>query len=212
MIYLHRGQPEEIRGAIARIEPGLDRAEVQEMAMHAFASSLLAHGEGRFEDALKLAEEAAASREKLGIDFEFCIEGLVESFEAAFDADRLDKVEELLKLFDSMVRGELTPYLRAHSARARARLAAAHGEHEGAEAYFKEAAEMFRDYNYPFHLAVTLTMHGEWLEGRSHPADAASFFEEADAVFRRLGAVPWRERLARSAWGSRPAYDRAASA
>jgi class 3 adenylate cyclase/tetratricopeptide (TPR) repeat protein len=212
LIYLHRGQPEEIRGAIARIEPGLDRAEVQEVAVHAFASALLAHAEGRVEDALNLAEEASASREKLGLEFEFAIEGLVESFEAAFDAHRLDKVEELLKLFDSMVRGELTPYLRAHSARARARLAAAHGEHEGAEAYFKEAAEMFRDYNYPFHLAVTLTMHGEWLEGRSHPADAASFFEEADAVFRRLEAVPWRQRLARSAWGSRAASDRAASA
>ncbi len=212
LIYLNRGQPEQIRGAIARIEPGLDRSEVQELAVHAFASSLLAHAEGRVEDALRLADEAASSREKLGIEFEFAIEGFVESFEAAFDAGRLDKVTEVLKLLDSMVRGELTPYLRAHAARARARLAAAQGDHEDVETHFKEAAGTFREYGNPFPLAVTLTMHGEWLEERSRTSEARPFFEEAEATFRRLETAPWLERLARTEWSSSAANDRVATA
>jgi class 3 adenylate cyclase/tetratricopeptide (TPR) repeat protein len=212
LIAFHRGQPDEIKLAITRIEPGLDRAEVQELAMHAFARALLAHAEGRFEDALKLAEEAASTREKLGIDFEFVIEGYVELFQAAFDAGRVDKVRELLEIFDSFVPSELTPYLRAHAARARARLAAAQGDHNDAEALFEEAAGTFRDGNNPFPLAETLTMHGEWLEGRSRSAEAAPLFEEADGVFRRLQASPWLERLARTQWGSRASPDRVESA
>ena len=71
---------------------------------------------------------------------------------------------------------------------------------------------MFREYSYPFHLAVTLTMHGEWLEERTRAPEAASMFEESDATFRRLKATPWVERVARTEWGSSAASDRAASA
>jgi class 3 adenylate cyclase/tetratricopeptide (TPR) repeat protein len=211
-IYLNRGQPTKIEGAIAHIEEGLDRDDVQEMSMYAFAAGVLARAEGRIDDALGLMEEAVAARSKLGVELESIREGMVASLELTFEAGRHDKARELLEQLDSRPRSEVMPYLRAHADRCRARLALADGDDGAAEESFRKAAGTFREAGNPFPLAVTLVEHGEWLEGRARASEAAPLFDEAATIFRRLEAAPWRERLARTEWGSSAAPDRVASA
>ena len=64
------------------------------------------------------------------------------------------------------------------------------------EAGFKTAAGGFREYNFPFWLAVTELEHGEWLVRHDRAADAEPLFAEAQAIFERLEARPWLERAA----------------
>lgn len=60
---------------------------------------------------------------------------------------------------------ELTPFLHANAARLRARLDAAHGNHDHVEERFRTAASVFREFSLVFHLAVTQLEHAEWLRG-----------------------------------------------
>jgi hypothetical protein len=81
--------------------------------------------------------------------------------------------------------GAMSSGLRAVTALFEAKLAAAGGERDRAPAGFAAAA---------FPLAVALLEHGEWLA----PDEAAQpLLEEARAIFERLGASPWLERLER---------------
>lgn len=54
----------------------------------------------------------------------------------------------------------------------------------------------FREYNFPFWLAVTELEHGEWLVRHDRAADAEPLFAEAQAIFERLEASLWLERAA----------------
>ena len=94
----------------------------------------------------------------------------------------------------------------AQAARLRAHLAAARGRHDRAEAGFKAAAGLLRELGMPFWLGVVLLEHAEWLAAQDRPGDADPLLEEAGAIFARLGARPWSERVARLA--GRPAQAR----
>ncbi len=94
--------------------------------------------------------------------------------------------------------GLTPPYLRAHSARFEARLAAAQNEHELAYPSFEAAVQAFRDLGLPFQLAITLLEQSEWLIGRGRGAEAEQRLEEAKAIFERLQARPWLDRVARA--------------
>ena len=52
-------------------------------------------------------------------------------------------------------------------------------------------------------LAVTLLEHGEWLAAQGRAAEAAPLLTEAGAIFDRLGARPWLDRL-RLSGGEQP--------
>jgi ATP/maltotriose-dependent transcriptional regulator MalT len=97
--------------------------------------------------------------------------------------------------------GKRPPFLQAQATRVRARLATVRGDREVAEAGFEAAAGMLRDLAVPFWRAVTLLEHGEWLAEDSDAQRAEPFLTEAAAVFERLGARPWLERLAVSPGG-----------
>jgi hypothetical protein len=63
---------------------------------------------------------------------------------------------------------------------------------------FTTAAAQIRELELPFHLAVVLLEHGEWLVAQGRPGDAEPFLAEARETFGRLGATPWLERASRS--------------
>jgi hypothetical protein len=87
--------------------------------------------------------------------------------------------------------GLLPPFLAAIAHRFRARLA---GEDPAADGSFTAAAAQLRALELPFHLAVVLLEHGEWLAARGRPDDAAPLLAEARDSFYKLGAAPWLER------------------
>jgi hypothetical protein len=101
------------------------------------------------------------------------------------------KVESLLTIVEQQPVGLRPPFLAAQAQRFRARLA---GDDPSADALYTAAASELRALALPFHLAVVLLEHGEWLSARGRPDDAAPLLSEARDTFERLGAVPWLER------------------
>ena len=63
------------------------------------------------------------------------------------------------------------------------------------ETGFKTAAGSFREYGFPFWLAVTQLEHGEWLVAQGSTEEAESHLTEAREIFERLEVRPWLERL-----------------
>ena len=124
---------------------------------------------------------------------------MVEATEAALALADLEKAEELLAITDALDPGELTPYLHANTARLRARLDAARGNHDPVEDRFRNAAGVFRELGLVFHLAVTQLEHAEWLSAQHRVAEAEPLLAEARRTFEQLQATPWLERTAQAA-------------
>jgi class 3 adenylate cyclase/tetratricopeptide (TPR) repeat protein len=194
-IHLAQGNPGEARRLLARFAALEASAVLQEHALHAAARAAVLHAEGRHADALAAGEAAFQARGELGADHQVVKAGFVWAVEAAFALADLGKVEELLAAVDELPPGHRSPLLQAQAARVRARLAAAHGDLEGVEAGFKAATGMLRELGVPFWLGVTLLEHGEWLARDARAEAAEPLFAEARAIFERLGARPWLERL-----------------
>jgi hypothetical protein len=107
-----------------------------------------------------------------------------------------EKAEELLASVESLHPGALTPSLRAHRARFRARLNAALDREDGVDGNFRSAAAIFREFSFAFYLAVTQLEHAEWLAGIGRHSEAEPLLAEARETFERLEARPWLERAA----------------
>ena len=75
----------------------------------------------------------------------------------------------------------------------------AHGLPYGIGVRFAAAVQQFRELSFPFHVAVTMLEHGEWLAARAPHERVSPMLDEARATFERLHARPWIERLARVA-------------
>jgi hypothetical protein len=81
--------------------------------------------------------------------------------------------------------------LAAHAARFRARLTT---DTTAAEREFSRAADIFRDRQLVFWLAVTQLEHAEWLVAQGRPDEAELLLAESQETFERLEARPWLER------------------
>jgi hypothetical protein len=197
-IYVARGNPGEARKLLARLADFGTSADVQEHAVHAAARAALLHAEGRHADAIAAGEAAFQARGELGADHQAVKGGFIWAVEAALTLGDLARVGELLAAVEALPAGHCPPLLQAQAARVRARLVAARGERDGVEAGFKGAAGMLRELGVPFWLAVTLLEHGDWLASGAGAERAEPPFAEAGAIFERLAARPWLERLAAS--------------
>ncbi|HET6771085.1 MAG TPA: hypothetical protein VFH75_05565, partial [Actinomycetota bacterium] len=73
------------------------------------------------------------------------------------------------------------------------------------EPQFKAAARYFREINEPYWLAVTLGEHAEWLTAQDRSDEAEPLVAGARAIFERLKAGPWLERVESIAGSRLPA-------
>jgi tetratricopeptide (TPR) repeat protein len=121
---------------------------------------------------------------------------LVEGIEAAFELGDLTRAEALLGIPESLERGMVTPFLRAHAWRFRARLDAARERHEGVDERFRQATDLLREFGFAFYVAVAQLEHAEWLVAQGRGQEAAPLLAEARATFEELRARPWLERAA----------------
>jgi hypothetical protein len=119
----------------------------------------------------------------------------VEAVEAALALSDFVTAGELLSTSESLAPGDVTPLRQAHSARLRARLSAAQGDHQTVEPGFRAAAGLFREFNLTFYLAVTQLEYGEWLIQQERASEAVPLLAEAQGTFERLRAAPWLERI-----------------
>jgi class 3 adenylate cyclase/tetratricopeptide (TPR) repeat protein len=194
-MYVARGKLGEARKLLARFAAFATSVDVQERAAHAAARAAVLHAEARYADAVAAGEAAFHARGQLGADHQVVKAGFLWAVEAAFALGSLDKVEELLAAVEALPPGHRPPLLQAQAARVRARLVIARGQRDGVEAGFKAAAGMLRELGIPFWLAVTLLEHAEWLAKEEDEQRAEPLLTEARAIFERLGAQPWLERL-----------------
>jgi ATP/maltotriose-dependent transcriptional regulator MalT len=82
--------------------------------------------------------------------------------------------------------------LDAHAARFRAKLA---GDAPAAERGFRRAAEIFRERELIFWLAVTQLEQAEWLSGQGRADETQPLLVQARETFKQLEAKPWLERV-----------------
>lgn len=194
-VHVHRGELEAARTFADLLSGGADDADIQFRAYAAAAKTLLLSCQGRHEEALAAALVTIEHGKSVGPGTGPFKVGYIEAVEQLFALDDLLGIEELLVMADELKPETVTRFTRAHSARFRARLAAARGHEDLVEPEFRSAADMLRELGNPFWLAVTMLEHGEWLVEQARESDAQSLFEEASATFERLRAGPWLERL-----------------
>jgi tetratricopeptide (TPR) repeat protein len=205
-MHVRRGELDRAEGLLERGAVLRDSGDLQDRAAAWASWAVLLQAQARHAEALQAAGEALGAREQLGPDAQGVKFGLGTAVESALALGDLDQAEELVAVVERLPPGHRPPFLDTQASRFRARLAAARGQHDRVEAGFKAAAGLLRELGMPFWLGVTLLEHAEWLAAQDRPGDADPLREEAGAIFERLGARPWSERVARLA--GRPAQAR----
>ncbi len=193
-IAVGRGELEKAQRLLEMSDQLGASADLEDQAIYAWASATVWRAEGKLPQALEAAQRAMEIRRQDGLGHEAAKEGFVEAVEAAFALGDLAKVEELLALIEGLRPVEVPQYVSAHVARFRARLFAQQDD-DAVEPGFKAAAGLFREIGVPFYLAVTLLEHGEWLTQQGRNPEARPLLQEAHAIFERLKAKPWLDRL-----------------
>ena len=189
----YRGNVDEAERLSSMLTEFATSSDAQERSSHKCGTACLRIAKGDLSGALEDAEVSLATMPEMGVTQEYVKEALVVALEAAFELERLDKVDELLGLIEGLPPGHLPQFLQAQSMRFRARLA------EGAESerLFKQAAGLFSELAVPFYLAKTELEHAEWAAARDRGDDAARLAARARGTFERLGAAPLLERASR---------------
>ena len=106
------------------------------------------------------------------------------------------EVDRLLDWLDLHPLGHVPPVLRAERQRIRARRLAGRTDPD-AGLVFESAIQTFRQLGSPFHLAVGLLDHAEYMAAVGETDTALGLAAEADSIAQRLGAKPVIERAAR---------------
>jgi predicted ATPase/class 3 adenylate cyclase len=204
-VHCERGQRAAADARLAGCEPLRESDNPKSRAIYAAIEARLQRARGRYAEALATAEQGLLTRDELGITDEHSKRLLVEAVESALALPELDRAAELLAIPAAIPPGQLTPMLRAQSARLDARLEALRGRHDGVDERFRTAASILQELGVTFHEAVARLEHAEWLLGQGRPDDAEILFEEARSTFARLEATPWLERLDAARAGPRVA-------
>ncbi len=192
-IHVHRGDVTEAGRVLSLFGQLAEASDVQDRAGYGSAHAAVLRAQGGLAEAIAVGVEAAElSTASFGIGSQSTKQGVVEAIEAALSLGERERAEELVTMIDATPAGLRPPYLAAHAARFRARLA---GTDESAEAGFRTAAGGFREIGVVFWLAVTLLEHAEWLVSQGRADEAGPLLAEARETFERLGTTPWLERL-----------------
>jgi len=157
-----------------------------------FASATVRLAEGRFAEALELAEQTFQMHTFTGIGVQDVKLAFLHAVEAALALGNRAKAEELLAVVEEVPVGLQPPFIVALCHRFRARLA---GEDPSADSRFTTAAAQLRSLELPFYLAVVQLEHGEWLTGKGRPDDARPLLADVREAFERLEATPWLDRI-----------------
>ena len=192
-VLLGRGELDEARRRWEAHAELVDESDIQARAVHRFTETFLLIAEKRPADAVIAAQEVLAS--SLGIGLWTTWAGLEAGLEAAAAFGDAAMIDELLSRIESTPPGHVTPLARALGARFGAHRALARGDSATASAGFDAAAEVLREIERPFELAVVCLEHAEWLASEGRAEEATVPAGEAREIFERLLARPWLERL-----------------
>ncbi|MGE5272346.1 MAG: ATP-binding protein [Verrucomicrobiota bacterium] len=161
-----------------------ETADLQDRVGYALLSAAVANASGDHERALELMtpwlDLPLASVSKYIYE---------EALTAAAELGREPEVLALLGRIDAIPLGTQPPTLRCLALRFRARLG------EEPDDRFRAASALAREYGMTLVAAGIQVEHAEWLAGEGRPDEAEPLWAEARAVFERVGARPWLERI-----------------
>jgi tetratricopeptide (TPR) repeat protein len=200
--FVAQGKLEDARRLLSLHARHEASADYQERTSYGAAASVVLLAQGKQREALTTATNALAELLETHPTVQATKVAVPQALEAALALGEREQVEHLLARIEALPPGRLAPSLQAHAVRYRARLTTQDGEKEKAERGFATAASIFREYAMPFHLAVTLTEHAEWLTSQGRTEEAQSLLAEARETFERLDARPWLQRLDAAATGA----------
>ncbi len=205
IVHVHRGHL-DAAGELVEAAGGVNVAEAAEYrTARAGILAVLWRARGELETALASAMEAFGALQVLGLTNTRVKGGLVLAADIALELGDAERVDELLAVVQAARPGEVTPWLRAQTARLSARLAAARDENDAVEPGFEAAEEILRRLGFAFDLAVVQLEHAEWLFVSGRSDDAEPLRAAASETFAGLRAAPWLERLGRLGAESVPA-------
>jgi class 3 adenylate cyclase/tetratricopeptide (TPR) repeat protein len=207
-LLLHRGELDEARKLLSRYEEFSRSSDVQVRGAYGAAAASIRLAEGNPREALTLAEDVFAGSATRGVAVQDAKHTFGHALEAALVLGDRTKVEELLDVLERLPVGLRPPFLAATAHRFRARLA---GDDPGADREFVVASVGLRELELPFHLAVVLLEHGEWLSSLGREDDAEPLLAEARETFGRLGAAPWLQRAGATSAADLPSESVAAA-
>ncbi|HKR98410.1 MAG TPA: hypothetical protein VJU79_02740, partial [Candidatus Dormibacteraeota bacterium] len=166
------------------------------MASRAATQGEYLRARGSLRQVLEAIEPALRLLPQLGLPHIAVKRALVQGIDAAIDLGDVSRADELMAIVREAAPGLVTPFLRAHAARLRARLARIRGEADAGDADIREAVEGFRQLRMPFEEAVALVELAEWL-AEDRPDEAEELAGQARGRFESLGARPSMERSER---------------
>jgi class 3 adenylate cyclase/tetratricopeptide (TPR) repeat protein len=190
---VERGRLEVAKSILMHV-PAEERVETQERGAIALGRAAVARGEGRYEDALRWAVEAAALGGTVGHFHPIFKQAIAAALDAAVVLGEPSRAAEVFERIRGFSPGVRTPLVDAQLARYDAHLAARSGDVVRADGRFRNAAELLLEVGARFWLAIVLLEHGELLLAQEE-GDAEPLLAEAREIFERLETKPWLERL-----------------
>ena len=193
-LHVLRGDVAAVRADLAGLGAWRESEDAQLRGAYRAAEGLLPLVEGRPEVALETL--GVAAREALAAfgAGENARGAWTYAVEAALAAGRIDEAAELVELLAAKPAGAVAPYLRAQLRRARARIAAARGDHDHVEPELAAAIDAFAALDYRYWLAHSRADLAAWLLDTGRAAEAAPLLDAAIPVLEALGAAPALER------------------
>lgn len=116
---------------------------------------------------------------------------------AALDLGDVASAERLLGVARAARPGRVTPWLRGQVSRLSARLENLKGNQKAVEGGFRAAEQAMRDLGDVVDLGVVLTEHAEWLVAQGQLERSETLRVEAHALWEKLRATVWLQRLDR---------------
>ncbi|WP_225849951.1 LuxR family transcriptional regulator [Streptomyces sp. HPF1205] len=172
----------------AAAEGAVKRGEGLGLAIVLHAQAVLYNGLGRYDDAMKSAQQAAAHGQELA----FATWSLAQLVEAAVRCEQYEAGADAFERLARTTRPSGTDWALGVEARSRALLA-----DDDADLHFRTAIDHLGRTRLPMELARAKLLYGEWLRRQRRRTEAREWLRTAYAAFSAMGAEAFAERARR---------------
>ena len=196
LLYAFSGDQDNLAVAFTTAGEWDDTEDPQDRGAAATARAAAAASRGDHAQALELAQEALSQGEMLSLRNDAVRWAWPIAADAALAVGDDAEVERLLDRLSQRRPGHVPQVLRAESLRIRARLLAIRSDPQTGAA-FDAATKALRELGSPYHLAVGLLDHADYLASAGETETASQLAAQAETIAHELGAKPLLERARR---------------
>ena len=190
-----RSDPQLAERWLARISPDTATStDIQLRDLTIWRRAIEALGEDRLDDVLAPLLEAAELLIAQGL-IRYAEPRFTDAATVALALGDPGLASPFVALVDTAPEHQVTRPLELACARIRANIAAAREEHESAAEEYSAALAIGRNLGRAGLLAPVLFDYGRWLVETGRAEEARPLIDEARAIFERMGATRWLDRL-----------------